>query len=101
MIFLNNDILEKYINYNITKKVLQKYLANTQKANFTKETHDALTDFTLKAFKLHITYAYKKIQNQFITYKEVLKEIQSLNVIIQLLDIPICGQSNILRLYFV
>ncbi|CAG8652718.1 1356_t:CDS:2 [Cetraspora pellucida] len=57
---LNKNQLNRYIDYDVTKKVLQKYLTSTKESEFTKVTQDALKRFIQEAFKLHIIYIYKE-----------------------------------------
>jgi hypothetical protein len=98
---VDEQSVNQYIDYNVTKKILQKYLSNARESKFTSTTQDALTNFIRAAFQLHILHAHKQTRGVFTSYKEVLEEIKNMNIFTQSLDIPTRGKSDILRLYSV
>ncbi|CAG8645253.1 22350_t:CDS:10, partial [Dentiscutata erythropus] len=97
--YLNKSILNRYIDRDVSKNILNKYFTNTGELELTKTTQDALRKFVQAAFKLHATHIHKEDRHEFSLYKQVLKDIKSLNSITLSLDIPTCGKSDILRSY--
>ncbi|CAG8560115.1 8100_t:CDS:2 [Dentiscutata erythropus] len=98
---LDKNALSRYIDYNITKKILKRYLACARELEFAEMTRDALKRFVQAAFKLHVTHTHKEAQREFSSYKKVLDEIKNMNSITLSLDIPTRGKSDILRIFTV
>jgi len=98
---LDESMLNRYVDYDVTKKILQKYLTNARESELNETTQDSLKKFVQAAFKLHVTHTYKETQHEFSSYKKVLEDIKNMNSHTRSLNIPTCGQSDILRLYSV
>ncbi|CAG8558499.1 16132_t:CDS:2 [Racocetra persica] len=94
---LDENGLNRYIDYDVTKKVLQKYLTSTRESEFIEITRDTLKRFIQAAFKLHVIHIHKESQREYSSYKRVLEDIKNLNSITLSLDIPTRGKSDILR----
>ncbi|CAG8794324.1 7996_t:CDS:2, partial [Racocetra persica] len=94
---LDENNLNRFVDYNVTKKILQRYLASTRESEFAEITRDILKKFVQAAFKLHVIHTHKEIQREFSSYKKVLEDIKHMNSITLSLDIPTRGKSDILR----
>jgi hypothetical protein len=94
---LDDTMLNRYVDYDVVKKVLQKYLTNTRESELTEMTQDTLKRFVQAAFKLHVIHTHKESQQEFSSYKKVLEDIKNMNCTTRSLDIPTRGRSDILR----
>ncbi|CAG8810777.1 29053_t:CDS:2, partial [Racocetra persica] len=97
--YLDESTLNRFIDYGVSKKILQKYLANTRELELSEMIQNTLRRFVQAAFKLHVTHIYKENQHEFSSYKVVLEDVKNMNNITLSLDIPTHGKSDILRLY--
>jgi hypothetical protein len=98
---LDENMLNRYIDYDIMKKILQKYLTNARESELKEATQDSLKRFVQAVFKLHVIHTHKETQHEFSSYKKVLEDIKNMNSVTRSLDIPTRGQLDILRLYSV
>ncbi|CAG8543865.1 14987_t:CDS:2 [Racocetra fulgida] len=78
---LDERRFKRYINYDVTKKVLSKYLANARESEFMEITRDTLKRFIRAAFKVYVIHAYKEIQQEFSSYQKVLEDIKNMNAV--------------------
>jgi hypothetical protein len=67
---LNENILNRYIDYDVMKKILQKYLTNTRESELKEVTQDSLKRFIQAAFKLHVIHTHEEVQHEFSLYKK-------------------------------